>query len=87
MGTSTVNISFKQDLLARIDQVAKKESRSRSELIREAARMYIERGQRWDDIFAFGEQQVQARGLSETDVEEEIKAVRKQKGIETGAGK
>lgn len=87
MGTSTVNISFKQDLLARIDQVAKKESRSRSELIREAARMYIERGQRWDDIFAFGKKQVQARGLSETDVEEEIKAVRKKKGIGTRAGK
>lgn len=87
MGTSTVNISFKQDLLARIDRVAKQESRSRSELIREAARMYIERGKRWEDIFAFGKQQVAAKGLSETDVDEEIIKVRKQKAIRTQRGK
>ena len=87
MGTSTVNISFKQDLLARIDRVAKQESRSRSELIREAARMYIERGRRWEDIFAFGKQQVAAKGLSETDVDEEIRKVRKQKAIRTQRGK
>ncbi len=87
MGTSTVNISFKQDLLARIDRVAKRESRSRSELIREAARMYIERGKRWEDIFAFGKQQVATKGLSETDVAEEIRKVRKQKAIRTQRGK
>ncbi|MGB5156448.1 MAG: ribbon-helix-helix domain-containing protein [Desulfobacterales bacterium] len=43
MDASTVNISFKKDLLQMIDQIAKEEARSRSELIREAARMYIER--------------------------------------------
>jgi metal-responsive CopG/Arc/MetJ family transcriptional regulator len=87
MGTSTVNISFKQDLLAQIDRVAKQESRSRSELIREAARMYIERGRRWEDIFAFGKQQAAAKDLSETDVDEEIRKVRKQKAIRTQRGK
>ncbi len=43
MNTNTVNIAFKKDLLELIDKIAKTESRSRSELIREAARMYIER--------------------------------------------
>jgi metal-responsive CopG/Arc/MetJ family transcriptional regulator len=83
MGTSTVNISFKQDLLARIDRVAKQESRSRSELIREAARMYIERGRKWENIFAFGKQQIAARDLLETDVDKEIEKVRKQKAMRT----
>jgi len=58
MGTTTVNISFKDSLLADIDKVAKLESRSRSELLREAARMYIDRKRRWGDIFAYGELQV-----------------------------
>jgi hypothetical protein len=37
--TSTVNISFREDLLNEIDEVARAESRSRSELLREAARL------------------------------------------------
>ena len=48
--SSTVNISFRDELLDEIDDVAKAESRSRSELIREAARMYIERKRRWNTI-------------------------------------
>ncbi len=42
MKTITVNISFKKDLLEAIDAAAKRESRSRSELVREAARYYID---------------------------------------------
>jgi len=34
MGTKTVNISFKEDLLAMIDEMAMIEDRSRSELLR-----------------------------------------------------
>ena len=40
MALSTVNISFKNDLLQQIDEIAEKEARTRSELIREAARLY-----------------------------------------------
>jgi CopG family transcriptional regulator/antitoxin EndoAI len=58
MNTSTVNISFKNDLLEQIDQVALEESRTRSELIREAARLYIERKKRWESIFDFGNAQI-----------------------------
>ena len=42
MKTVTVNISFRKDLLEAIDAAAKRESRSRSELVREAARYYID---------------------------------------------
>jgi CopG family transcriptional regulator / antitoxin EndoAI len=76
MKTGTVNISFQQGLLREIDETAREESRSRSELIREAARMYIERKKRWKDIFAFGEKQVRRLQLSERDVESEIGAYR-----------
>jgi CopG family transcriptional regulator / antitoxin EndoAI len=81
MKTSTVNISFQTELLGIIDEVAKEESRSRSELIREAARMYIERKKRWKDIFALGKTQTAQFSLKEDDIEEEIQAYRKDKGL------
>ena len=40
-----VLISMPEDFLGRIDEVADKESRTRSELIREALRSYITRNQ------------------------------------------
>ena len=79
MKTGTVNISFQKGLLDQIDEVAREESRSRSELIREAARMYIERKKKWKDIFAFGDRQASRRKLREDDVKSEIRAYRKQK--------
>ena len=79
MGTTTVNISFQDSLLTDIDKVAKQESRSRSELLREAARMYIDRKRRWDKIFTYGESQALQRKLSEADVDSEIGLYRKQK--------
>jgi CopG family transcriptional regulator/antitoxin EndoAI len=72
MKSSTVNISFNDELLKRIDQVARQESRSRSELIREAARAYIERRNRWNQIFEFAEKRAKERRISESDVSQEI---------------
>jgi CopG family transcriptional regulator / antitoxin EndoAI len=80
MKTSTVNISFQTELLGLIDEVAREESRSRSELIREAARMYIGRKQRWKAIFAFGDRQAAQSAIREDDAEREIQAYRKAKG-------
>ena len=76
MAISTVNISFKEDLLAEIDRIARRESRSRSELIREAARSYIDRKKRWERIFAFGGKQAKKLGLKERDVEAAIREQR-----------
>ncbi len=77
MNSSTVNISFKKDLLKKIDRIAKEESRSRSELIREAARMYIERKAKWNDIFDYGKKQRSRNDIKEQDVVNEIKKYRK----------
>jgi CopG family transcriptional regulator/antitoxin EndoAI len=59
-------------LLKKIDKVAKEEMRTRSELIREASRLYIERKERWEKIFDFGKQQAERLGLKEQDVIDEI---------------
>ncbi len=79
MKSSTVNISFNDDLLKKVDQVAREESRSRSELIREAARGYIERKGRWKEIFDFGKMKAAKKGIAESDIETEISAYRRGK--------
>jgi CopG family transcriptional regulator/antitoxin EndoAI len=75
----TVNISFKKDLLKKIDDIAKEESRSRSELVREAARIYLERKERWKKIFSYGNILVREKDLSEAVLEKEIEGYRKEK--------
>ena len=72
----TVNISFQDALLAEIDAEAKRESRSRSELLREAARQYVQRQRRLEAVFAMGDAVREKQGITEKDVEAEIVAVR-----------
>ena len=76
MPTVTVNIAFQGSLLNEIDKTARKEFRSRSELIREAARLYIERRNQWNDFFLLGDKVLLENQLTEDDVAGEIKAVR-----------
>ena len=79
MSAVTVNISFQERLLADIDRIAQRESRSRSELLREAARIYIERKERWNNIFAKTSIQSGEQALTEKDVLEEISRYRSEK--------
>jgi len=79
MKSSTVNISFNDELLKRIDQIAKQESRSRSELIREAARSYIERKNKWEKIYAYSERQAGKKQVSDKDIADEIAKYRREK--------
>ncbi|MDR1315439.1 MAG: ribbon-helix-helix domain-containing protein [Spirochaetales bacterium] len=73
MAVSTVNISFQEELLEQIDRIAQKEARTRSELIREAARAYIERKKKWESIFSYGESLSSKYKFTEDDVIGEIK--------------
>jgi metal-responsive CopG/Arc/MetJ family transcriptional regulator len=79
MAVSTVNISFQDDLLSQIDRIAQNEARTRSELIREAARIYIERKKKWESIFAYGENLAAKYKFTGDDVNEEIKNYREEK--------
>ena len=79
MSTVTVSISFQDNLLAAIDAEAKRESRSRSELLREAARLYVDRQRRWTEVFELGDRLGNDLGLDEDDVEQEIQKARKKR--------
>ncbi len=79
MPNVTVNVSFQDSLLADIDEAATREARSRSELLREAARLYIRRQRQWSDLFAMGDRLAERQGLDEASVQKEIRAVRRRK--------
>jgi len=79
MSTVTVNIAFQDTLLRDIDRVARGESRSRSDFLREAARAYIQRKERWDGLFDLGKNVAAQKGLKEKDVALEIAEYRKRK--------
>ena len=54
MQTQTFNIALPKELVEQIDITAKKEYRNRSELIREALRIYLEDKKEWEYLFQTG---------------------------------
>lgn len=68
MDTATVNLSLPKNLLSQIDQQARKESRTRSELMREALRAYIRELSAWEEIFEYGKKQAKKLGIKQKDI-------------------
>ncbi|MEK7744056.1 MAG: ribbon-helix-helix domain-containing protein [Elusimicrobiota bacterium] len=79
MSTATVNISFPKGLLKAIDEVAQEESRTRSDLLREATRRYIDQRRRLGRVFAFWKSEAKALGLKPADAEKAVQHVRSAK--------
>lgn len=69
MPTQTLNIALPRELVKKVDERAKKEYRNRSELIREALRIYLKDLMEWDEIFEYGKKVGKEMGIkSEEDV-------------------
>lgn len=80
MQSQSFNISLPKDLVKRADTVAKKNYKNRSELIRDALRVYVERLERWNGIFEEGRKIGAKMGIkSEEDVNRIIKEYRSEK--------
>ncbi len=80
MKSCTINLSLPADLLKLIDREAKSELRTRSELIREAARAYIVRETKWKSLQRYAGQRAKATGIrNEEDVLKLIADVRRSK--------
>lgn len=70
-------MSLPTSLLAKIDAVARREYRSRSELIREALRKYVQDIEEWEALFAYGHKQARKKGVkSERQVNEIVRKYR-----------
>jgi len=65
-------------MFARAEQMAQRESRTMSELVREALRHY-ERRKWWEETNAYGQAKAEKLGLSEADVVPLVKEVRKER--------
>jgi metal-responsive CopG/Arc/MetJ family transcriptional regulator len=69
MQTQTFNIALPISLVTRVDDLARKAYRNRSEFIREAVLAYIKDQNEWDQIFEFGAKVAKKMGIkSEEDV-------------------
>lgn len=80
MTYQTFNISLPKDLITSMDEAAKREYRNRSELIREAVRVYLADTSAWNALFAYGEKQAKRLKInSEDEVTARVRAYRKGK--------
>lgn len=75
--SKTLSITLPPEMLSRAEELAERENRTMSELVREALRHY-ERKKWWDEMNAYGRAKAQELGLSETEVAALVKEVRKQ---------
>jgi predicted transcriptional regulator len=75
----TVTVSFREDLLRQIDKFAADNVRSRDDIIVEATRIYVEREQKRQALFLYGDRLKSENNFTETDVTDEIKAWRNNK--------
>jgi len=74
----TLSITLPPEMLSRAEQLAHRESRTMSELVREALRHY-ERKIWWEDTNAYGRASAEKLGLTEADVVPLVKQVRKER--------
>lgn len=74
--TRLVTISLSPNLLKKAEKAAKEEQRTRSELLREALRKYLE-DREWNKIYRYGERKARALRLEEEDVERLVDEMRK----------
>jgi CopG family transcriptional regulator / antitoxin EndoAI len=73
--TKTLSVTLPPDMLKRAQSIAKKESRTMSELIREALRHY-ERRSWWDEVNEYGRAKAERQGIREADVDRLVHEVR-----------
>lgn len=74
--TKTISLSVPPEMAKKIKGLMKEEGRTRSELIREALRRYVEE-QEWKKIYRYGELKVKEKRITEDQVESIIDAHRK----------
>lgn len=66
--TKIWTISLPAEIMKEAEEVAKREGRTKSELLREALRQYLW-NRRWRELQLYGAQRAKAFGLTEEDVE------------------
>jgi predicted transcriptional regulator len=76
MAVATINLAFDDDFIKQIDLIANNESLTRTDLIYNSVKMYINRKQKLQELFVYGERVALRNNFTEDDVIEEIKKYR-----------
>lgn len=76
--SKTLSITLPPKMLAAAVEMARREHRTMSELVREALREY-ERKNWWAQMNAYGQAKAQERGLAQDDVEQQVAEVRRER--------
>lgn len=72
MSSKAFNIVLPEELVKQADALAKKEFRNRSELIREALRVYVAKKRSWDELSEYGRHQAKAVGITSEEQVDDI---------------
>jgi len=73
--TKTWTISLPPKMVKEAERIAKDENRTKSELIREALRFYLDEKE-WQDIYKYGAKKAMEKGYSERDIEKLVDEMR-----------
>lgn len=73
--TKTITFSLPPAMADQVAEIAKSEARTKSELLREALRRYIE-DREWRQVLRYGERRARERGIAPEDVESLVKGYR-----------
>ncbi len=77
MASKTINVSISDQVVKELDRIAKRESRTRSSLLRDAILEYMQKHISWEDLQADASEQAQKMGIStEEDVQRLVDEVR-----------
>ena len=74
--TKTVTLSLPPEMDKKISALMRKEGRTRSKLLREALRRYMEE-QEWKATLKYGRMRAKERGITEDQVEDIVDAYRR----------
>ena len=77
--TKSITFSVPPDMAVRVDEVMKEQGRSRSDLLREALRRYIEECE-WRGLLEYGEQQANNLGIDADKVASLVEEYRTEAG-------
>ena len=73
--TKTITFSLPPEMADQVTEIMKREGRTKSELLREALRRYIE-DREWRRLLRYGEQRAREQGIEPEDVESLVEEYR-----------
>ena len=76
MAVATINLTLDNEFLEKVDLIAKNESQTRTDLIYNSLKLYVNQKQKLQELYAYGESVSNKNNFTENDIIKEIKNYR-----------